>query len=152
MAAEPRVRRGGQCGETLLETLVAILVLSLVVGAAYTGLRVALRVSAQHKESAVAETLLRSAAERLQDPTSPYVPLAGCGDATYTGLPTRSGYGPIQLDVRFWDQPTDVDVDQLDVRFDDECPDEDPGLQSIELSVETPSGHLERLEILKRAS
>ena len=155
MAAEGTARRRAQRGETLIESLIAILVLSIVVGAAYAGLRTAIRVSAQHKESAVAETMLRTAAERLQDPTSAYVPRAGCaGAATYTGLPTRSGYGPIDVDVRFWNKPSSVTVPSLDVDFGaaGSCPATDPGLQAIELSITTPSGHVETLEIVKRAS
>ncbi len=155
MAAEPAPRRRTQRGETLIESLIAIVVLSVVAAAAYAGLRTAITVSAQHKETAVAETLLRTAAERLQDPTSAYVPLAGCaGAGTYTGLPTRAGYGPIAVEVRFWTPPSNVAVTSLPVEFQPAgtCPPSDPGLQAIELSVQTPQGHVERLEIVKRAS
>ncbi|UDY37313.1 type IV pilus modification PilV family protein [Dermatobacter hominis] len=148
-------RRRSQRGESLIESLIAIVVLSLVVGAAYAGLRTALRVSSQHKETAVAETMLRTAAERLQDPASAYVPRAGCGGVpTYGGLPTRPGYKPIEVTVRFWNKPSTVTVPSLDVDFAEagSCPATDPGLQAIVLSVETPSGHVERLEIVKRAS
>ncbi len=155
MAAEPAPRRRSEQGETLIESLIAIVVLSIVAAAAYAGLRTAITVSAQHKETAVAETLLRTAAERLQDPTSAYVPRAGCtGAATYTGLPTRAGYGPIDVKVRFWTPPSNVAVTSLPVQFASAgtCPAQDPGLQAIELSVRTPQGHVERLEIVKRAS
>ena len=151
-----RVRRAqcrGQVGETLLESLLAILILSLVAIAAYSGLRTAMTMSVRHKESAVAETMLRTAAERVQDPTSVYVPRAGCpGAGSYTGLPTRSGYGPIDVDVRFWTPPTDVAVPTLQTQFAGTCPASDPGLQAIDLSVTTPSGRTEHLEIVKRAS
>ena len=112
-------------------------------------------VSVRHRETAVAETMLRTAAERVQDPTSAYVPRAGCpGAGSYTGLPTRSGYGPIHVDVRFWTPPDSVAVPTLQTRFATAgtCPVSDPGLQAIELSITTPSGHTERLEIVKRAS
>lgn len=138
-----------------MESLVAILILTIVAIAAYAGLHTAIGLSASHKESAVAETLLRTAAERLQDPTSAYVPRAGCpGAGTYGGLPTRSGYAPIDVEVRFWTPPGSVAVPSLTTQFAPAgtCPGTDPGLQAIELSITTPSGDTERLEIVKRAS
>ena len=148
-------RRRGQQGETLIESLVAILILSIVTIAAYAGLQTALGLSAGHKESAVAETLLRTAAERLQDPASAYVPRAGCpGAGTYGGLPTRAGYDPIDVEVRFWTPPSSVAVPSLTTQFAaaGTCPGVDPGLQSIELSITTPSGATEHLQIVKRTS
>ncbi len=157
MAADRRPGRRGrsQLGETLLESLLAIMILSIVTIAAYAGLRTAMALSVRHKESAVAETLLRTAAERVQDPTSPYVPRAGCpGSGSYTGLPTRSGYGPIDVDVRFWNPPSNVAVPTVPTQFaaTGACPTTDPGLQALELSITTPSGHIEHLEIVKRES
>lgn len=151
-------RRGGrhrsQMGETLLESLLAVLILSVVAMAAYAGLRTAIGLSVRHKESAVAETLLRTAAERVQDPTSQYVPRAGCpGAGTYTNLPSRPNY-PMDVDVRFWAPPSDVAVPSLNTQFlaVGACPPTDPGLQSIALTITTPSGHTEHLEIVKRSS
>ncbi len=160
MAAEPRsataaLGRRGQRGETLIESLIAVTILTLVAIASYAGLRTAMTVSVQHKEAAVAETLLRTAAERIQDPTSPYVPRAGCpGAGAYAGLPTRPGYGPIDVEVRFWTPPADVAVPSLRTQFAaiGTCPAVDPGLQEIDLRVTTPSGRTEHLEIVKRAS
>lgn len=146
-------RNRGQLGETLLESLLAIVILSAVVISSYGALRVALRTSAQHKETAVAETMLRTAAERLQDPTEPYVPRAGCsGAGTYSGLPARSGYGTVGTSVRFWLPPGSVTNADIATQFAPlgDCPAVDPGLQSIELSVTTPSGHVQSLEIIKR--
>lgn len=148
-------RRRSQVGETLIETLLALVILSAVVISSYGALRVALRTSAQHKETAVAETMLRSAAERLQDPESAYVPRAGCGGAgTYGGLPSRTGYGTVAADVRFWLPPGSVSDADITTQFAPlgDCPAVDPGLQSIELRVTTPSGHVQTLEIIKRAT
>lgn len=150
-----RRRAGSQIGETLIESLLAILILSAVVIGSYGALRVALRTSAQHKETAVAETMLRTAAERLQDPAAAYVPRAGCPSRpTYTGLPSRSGYGTVGTKVRFWLPPASVSASDVTTNFAPlgDCPPTDPGLQSIELSVTTPSGHVQTLEIIKRAT
>jgi type II secretory pathway pseudopilin PulG len=75
-------RVAGQAGETLIESLLSITIVTAIAIAAFLGLRVAIRSSALHKESAVAETLLRTAAEQLQDPDSAYEPLAGCSGGT----------------------------------------------------------------------
>lgn len=146
----------GQRGETLIESLLAITILSMIVAASYGGLRVAIRASAQHVESATAETLLRTAAERLQNPDNAYIERAGCaGEATYTGLPTRTGYGPIGVAVEFWVPPKVSGSGEVSAKFaedesPDDCPKVDPGLQRITLTVSTPSGHTERLDLMKR--
>jgi type II secretory pathway pseudopilin PulG len=144
-----------QRGETLIEGLIAILLLSLVAAAAYAGLQTSIRSSAQHKESAVAETLLRTAAERLQDPGSSYINRAGCGGVgTYTGvpnlLPTEPGYA-LSATVRFW-VPTSAAAPQpIAAQFVD-CPANDPGLQQVRLTVVTPGGFTDQLDVLKRRS
>lgn len=138
-----------------MESLLALVILSAVAIASYAALRTALAASAQHKEVAVAETLLRSAAERLQDPTEPYVPRAGCaGAGTYSDLPTRDGYGTAVTDVRFWLPPGSVSDADVTTQFAAAgvCPSVDPGLQSIRLTVTTPSGHVQTLDIVKRAT
>jgi prepilin-type N-terminal cleavage/methylation domain-containing protein len=152
MAAEGAART--QRGETLIESLVAIVILTAVALASYAAFRTAITVSVQHKEVAVAETLLRTAAERLQDPTEAYVPRAGCaGAGTYGGLPSRPGY-VVVTQVRFWQPPSSVSDADVVTQFAPQgaCPTVDPGLQSIELQVLTPSGYVERLQILKRAT
>lgn len=146
----------GQRGETLIESLLAITILSIIVVASFAGLQVAIRASAQHMESATAETLLRTAAERLQDPDSAYIERAGCaGEPTYTGLPTRAGYDPIKVSVEFWVPPkpsgsTAVTAQFTEQRSAGDCPATDPGLQHIVLTLSTPSGHIERLDLMKR--
>ena len=159
MAPDTRAPRAkGQAGETLLESLIALAILALVAAAAYAGMTTSLRVSAQNRDAAVAEALLRSAAERLQDPATTYVPRAGCpGAGTYTDLPTRPGFGPVVASVRFWVPSAAAGDGAVPVTFAakgsaQDCPATDPGLQAIDLSVLAPSGKVHRLEITKRAS
>lgn len=147
----PRPRRG-QAGETLLESLISIMLLAIVGVAAFTGLQMALRASGLHHQMAVSETMLRSAAENLQNPDSEYIPLAGCqGHDTYEGLPTRQGYGPMTVQVVFRSSETleRIVTPQMFAIFANSCPSEDPGLQEIRLSVTTPSGYVQTLEVLK---
>ncbi|HTO00299.1 MAG TPA: type II secretion system protein [Microthrixaceae bacterium] len=157
-----------QKGETLMESLVAIMLLSIVAVSAFTGIQVALKASALHHEIAVSETLLRSAAEDLQNPTSPYIPLAGCpGHETYSGLPERARMSPMTVSVQFWTPgvktPDPYPMERAaagaetapaasGVQFTNSgtCPTKDSGLQKIKLSVVTRSGHIQTLNILKR--
>ncbi len=166
-AARRRVR--SQKGETLMESLIAITLLSIIALPVFTGIRVALKASAMHREIAVSETLLRSAAEDLQNPDLDYIPLAGCpGHDTYKGLPVRPQYSPVTARVQFWSpQTTPVTVGPEEMSLmkvaseapavaaftaPGACPAADPGLQKIRLSVVTPSGHLQILDILKRGT
>lgn len=145
-------RRRGQRGETLLESMLAIGILSVVVAATFGGLQVALGASAQQRESATASAMLRNAAEMLQDPDGEYIDLAGCGGrSTYSGLPEAEGFGAVTAQVAFLDPPkpgTPVKMTRSAARA--ECPAADPGLQRIELSVLTPSGRTETAQIVKR--
>lgn len=152
----PRAR--GQRGESLLESLIAIAVLSMIVAASYAGLQVAMRASVQQTESAVAGTMLRNAAEMLQDPDSDYIDRAGCkGAKQYGNLPEEPGYGTVAVDVRFIEPPSGGNEKALRVEAEPEvdparlqCPEVDPGLQEMDLSVTTPSGRIQTLQIVKR--
>ncbi|MCB0954070.1 MAG: hypothetical protein KDB13_15390, partial [Microthrixaceae bacterium] len=95
-AGRSRSSGRGQGGETLIESLLAIAILTSIVVAAYGGMQVSLRASASNDEGANAGTLLRSAAEILQDPSTDYIDLAGCrGQAGYTDLPGGTGLGEV---------------------------------------------------------
>jgi prepilin-type N-terminal cleavage/methylation domain-containing protein len=147
-----REHQRSQIGETLVESLVAIAILSVVAVAAYAGLRTSVSSSALHRESAEAETILRTAAERLQDPRTAYIDRAGCpGSTTYGNLPARPGY-VLTPTVGFWVPPA-VTVRDAFSNLSGPCPATpraDPGLQRIRLSVTTPSGYVETLDVLKR--
>lgn len=154
MAESCARRTGSQRGETLIESLISLMLLSVVAASALIGLQMAIRASAMHHQLAVAETLLRSAAEDLQNPDSPYIPLAGCQhNSTYEGLPDRPGYSPIQVEVRFWIPSTTPDDAATSTDFAPlgTCPPKDPGLQEIRLRLVTPAGHIQKLNITKRA-
>lgn len=155
-------RSRSQRGETLLESLIAMTILSIVTITVLAGVRTALKASVLHHEMSAAETLLRSSAEEIQNPDRPYVPLAGCpGHDTYADLPTRPRFSPVTTRVEFWDpsatptaaRPAAHDgVPAETIHFDSEgsCPSVDLGLQRITLQLTTPSGHLQTLTVMKR--
>ncbi len=153
MAPEPHgpTTLAGQRGETLLESLIAIVVLALVAIAAYTGLQTSVRSTERHESSAVSETLLRSAAEQLQHPDSTYVDCAVGDDyEALLSLPPEPGFGSVQVTVSFWVPPAGPLPAQVVTSFAAACPASDPGLQQLQLSVVTPSGATETLDVLKR--
>lgn len=150
-----RRSRLGQSGEALIESLVAIAILSTIVAATYGGMQVALSSSARTDHGATAGVLLRTAAETVQDLDFEYIELAGCGDnGTYPELATRKGFGSVSAAVGFWEPADDAKANQV-VRFSEPgnpktCPEEDPGLQLVQLSIETPEGTTETLQVTKR--
>lgn len=155
-------RSRSQRGETLVESLIAITILSIVTITVLTGVRTALKASVLHHEMSTAETLLRSSAEEIQNPDRPYVPLAGCPDHdTYVGLPTRPRFSPVTATVEFWDPSSTPmaaraavhdGVPAETIHFDSHgsCPSVDLGLQRITLQLTTPSGYLQTLTVMKR--
>lgn len=156
--ADRRGRSRGTSGETLVESLVAIAIVAIVGIAAYQGLQTIIRSSAQHRDSAVAETLLRNAAEKLQDPRSSYLALAGCGGRPTYAPAARAGYD-FHVDVQFWKAPTTTitaptpptttTVYRTEFRALNDCPAMDPGLQSVTLTVRSAGGFSEQLTFLK---
>lgn len=153
-------RPRGQRGESLIESLLAIVILSMIVAASYGGLQVAIRASEQQERSAVAGAMLRNAAELLADPDSDYIDRAGCkGAGNYGGLPSEPGYGTVETSVQFIEPPkggsenaaeAKADLPKKEVDEVESCPEVDPGLQQIELTVITPTGDLEQMQIIKR--
>lgn len=140
--------------------MLSIAILSIVAVASFTGLRSATTSNRSHHEFGVSETLLRTAAESIQDPDRAYVPRAGCpGAGTYdASLPSRAGYHVEVTDVRFWIPGGDAPVDELVTEFSapgttEDCPATaaaDPGLQLIEITVTASSGQVDRLTVVKR--
>jgi type II secretory pathway pseudopilin PulG len=152
-------RNRGQRGETLVESLMALLILLLVGIACFAGLQTTMGSTHRHRDSSVAETMLRSAAEQLQRPDSTYIALVGCaGHGDYT-LPTASGYDDIRVEAAFWDgAPPALGSPMLFTPAPNATPParpdcsgiDDHGLQRLRLSVTTPSGVVERLDVIKR--
>ena len=146
---------GEQRGDTLVEVLIAIVVLAVVGLAAFAGLQTAIRSSVDSRELGRAEAIVRSAAENLQNPETPYVDEAGCGAGNYSSLATLpAGYSLTVPDVQFWTSTATSPVGSgttVPTTFGG-CPPsgDDPGLQLVTLRVATPAGATAELDVLKR--
>lgn len=154
----PQRATRGQRGETLIESLLAIAILSAIVLASYAGLSVATTASSRHERSARAETLLRSAAEWIQNPDVAYVERAGCpGAGSYT-LPDlgdeQPGYSVTIDRIDFWTNPPPATQSPLPmaatVAFGSSCPGTDRGLQRIRLVATGPDAPAQSLTVVKR--
>ncbi len=109
--------------------------------------------------SARGETLLRSAAEQLQNPDLDYIERAGCAGTPEYALPdqsiTESGYTVTMRSVSFWTGAPSTPVTAMGTSFDETCPasdDADLGLQQIVLEVTHPDGGTDELAVVKRRS
>jgi type II secretory pathway pseudopilin PulG len=69
-------RAAGDAGTTLLEVLMAIVLVSVAGLAVLTGLATSIRASDAHKKQVQVQLALVSAAERVKDPAVPRVPCA----------------------------------------------------------------------------
>lgn len=150
-------RARGSRGETLLELLVAVSIMSTVVVAGLSGLTTSMKVSIDQRMSARGETLLRSAAEQLQNPDLAYIPQAGCpGLANYT-VPalstTEAGYTVSIRSVAYWTGASNNPSAAVGTAFSTTCPltaAADKGMQKIVIEVTGPLDHTDGLTVVKR--
>lgn len=155
--AHPAGPRTDQRGESLVESLLTLAILAVVIPVGLLGVWVVLGAGTEHDGSARAEAVVRTAAESLQNPDTPYVVRAGC--------PGRPGYtvpdpAPEQPDltvavtaVEFWSNRPPATTSPLppaaDVEFASGCPAEDPGLQRLTVTATGPTGS-HTLTVVKR--
>jgi Tfp pilus assembly protein PilV len=143
-----RVRRRGERGETLVELLVTIVILGSAIIALVAGVATAIASSDSHRQEATAEGVIRSFAERVQDPTDvPYVScaLVSTYPASPPGFTLPAGWPSASI--------TAISYLQADATFGPTCPSPDLGAQQLTLQVTSPHsvhGTTETLVIVKR--
>jgi Tfp pilus assembly protein PilV len=121
-------------GESLIEVLVSIVILGVCVVAIGSGVALSVKMSAIHRNQAVAAAFLHNYAETVQ---SGY---AGCTSSTTpnyaSGLatPTTGGTWTVsQTSIKYWDSSALV--------FSASCPAAgDPGLQQVTLNLANANG------------
>lgn len=138
-----RLRRWDDQGETLLELVIAILILGICVVAIGTGIVLSIQISDIHRKQAVAQEFLHNYAETVQGST--YQACSG-GSVNYAnGLPTPPNGGPwtvSQKSVLFWDGAS----------FSPSCPASgDKGLEQVTLRLVSNDGSVdETLDVIVR--
>jgi len=122
------VRRQGQYGLSLIETIVAIALLGVIVVAVLAAFSAASITAARHQEQATLDLLARSDAEYIKSQAY---------DVAYANL-SATGYA-FAATVLYYDPGTNT--------FAVGNPDQ--GLEQIQLTVTGPSGSQEKLYFLK---
>jgi Tfp pilus assembly protein PilV len=131
-------RRRDERGETLLELLVAITLLSVCALAIGGGIALTVRVSGLHRAQSTAGAYMHNYAEAVQAAASSS--WSACA-STYSvsGFSTPTGYNASVVDVKYWNGST----------FQSTCPVTDAGLQQVTVQV-TGDGAREQLVVMVR--
>jgi type II secretory pathway pseudopilin PulG len=129
--------RAGQRGETLVEILVTVSIMSIAFVGILAGIGVTFMATDSHRQDATAEAVLRSYAERMQDPTG--MAYVNCATTATYGIPagfsvpaTPTGWTAVVTNELNWQGDTPP-------TFATTCT-TDKGLQQLTLRVQSPVG------------
>lgn len=137
-ARRPRRHRGEE-GETLVEVLVAVVLMGVAFVTVLGGIGTAIISSVTQAKVTTADSVIRSAAEQVVD--DPYVSCA----RDYRTPTTPAGY-TVSVKVEYWDGVG---------AFGEPCPTADTGVQKVTLTVRQTGVRPVRdatLEVVKRES
>ncbi|MFF4323358.1 prepilin-type N-terminal cleavage/methylation domain-containing protein [Streptomyces sp. NPDC001568] len=137
-ARRPRRPRGEE-GETLVEVLVAVVLMGVAFVAIFGGMGTAIISSVTQQKVTGADSVIRSAAEKVVG--APYV---SCARGYETPTPP-AGY-TVTVTIEYWDGVG---------AFGPTCPTADTGVQKVTLTVHSTGPHSVRdatLEVVKRES
>jgi Tfp pilus assembly protein PilV len=126
----------GQRGETLLELLVSVSIMSIAFVGIIAGIGTTFIASDSHRQDATAEGVLRSYAERMGDATD--VAYVDC--ATAASYPSPTGFA---LPAAGWTASLATPLYSTGgstPTFTTTCPSPDKGLQQLTLTVKSPIG------------
>ncbi|WP_405755013.1 type II secretion system GspH family protein [Streptomyces sp. NBC_01411] len=132
-------RRRGEEGETLVEVLIAVVLMGVAFVAILGGMGTAIISSVTQHKVTSADSVIRSAAEKVV--SDPYM---SCARSYETPAPP-SGY-TVTVTIEYWDGVGS---------FGRPCPTADTGVQKVSLTVHSTGPHPvrdARLEVVKRES
>ena len=137
-------------GETLLELVVAIMILGVFVVAVGSGVAVSAKVSGIHQQQSTAGTFLHNYAESIQGTynacTGAATP-ASVQTAYLSGLAVPAGFTAPTAAVKFWRATPGTFVSAGAT-----CPAADPGLQQVTFTLNTSDGLVtESLSVIVRS-
>ncbi|MEU2451131.1 type II secretion system protein [Streptomyces sp. NPDC012765] len=134
-----RTRRRGEEGETLIEVLVAVVLMGVAFVAVLGGIGTAIISSVTQQKVTTADSVIRSAAEKVV--SEPY---RSCASGYGTPAPP-AGY-TVTVTIEYWDGVG---------AFGPSCPTADTGVQKVTLTVHSTGPRPvkdARLEVVKRES
>ncbi|MFD4372357.1 type II secretion system protein [Streptomyces sp. NPDC058486] len=132
-------RRRGEEGETLVEALVAVVLVGIAFMAILGGIGTTIVSSVTQQTVTTSASVVRSTAEKIV--STPYVPCA----ASYETPPPPAGY-TVTVEIEYWDGVG---------AFGRSCPTADTGVQKVTLTVRSTGPRSVRdatLEVVKRES
>jgi len=139
-------------GETLLELVIAIIILGVLVVAIGSGVVVSVKVSGIHRSQSTADAFLHNYAESIQ---SSYKACGSAAAPTYSalasgyvsGLATPTGFNAPTASVKFWQANPGTFVSSGGA-----CPASDPGLQQVTFALTSTDGLVsESLNVVVRS-
>jgi len=146
----PRVALSDERGETLLELVIAILILGVCVVGIGSGIALSVKVSGIHRDQSTAGAFLHNYAEALQG-TSAYAACTSSSTPNYVSnlaLAPPSGFQTPTATVNYWNSSTSAFGTSIN------CPAAgDPGLQKVTLTLTSSDGFVtESLVVVIRDS
>ena len=90
-----------EAGESLVELLVAVVILGIAITALITGIGVGITSSSLHRHQADGNTALLAASESIK--ANAHVTCAGTSDYSPTIVPPPTGWTPTVQSVAYWD-------------------------------------------------
>jgi Tfp pilus assembly protein PilV len=120
-------RRAAESGATLIEVLVAVVIMGLAFVIIVGGIGIAIIGSETQKERAATDVALRTAAETID-----YAPCPADAAAYAAQLPTITDFTLAVTRVSYWNRTANT--------FEETCPTPDAGLHLIELRATPTSG------------
>jgi prepilin-type N-terminal cleavage/methylation domain-containing protein len=137
-----RSARDPEAGFSLPEVMITIVIVGVAFAAILGGMMTSITVSDLHRKEATADTLLRSAAEAVQDRQVSYVPCAG-SSAYGSALPA----GVSLTAVAYGGWTTEPTPPSPAKSFSSSCGSNDAGVQLITVSASSTG---ETLQFVKR--
>ena len=145
----PRVQRfQGESGDTLVEVLMAVVIMGIAFVGLLAGLGTAIRLSATHRGQSSADVVLVSAAESVKSQT--YVPCPGLTTSSYNptlGVTLPSGWSASNVtitSVKGWNgsafgtfPATDLDLQLITIRAT--SPDNQASVETVDVVKRDPS-------------
>ena len=146
-----RGTRGSEAGTTLIELIVAVVIMGFAMLAIMGGIGTSIIFSSIQRQDAKSRLVLTTAAEKILAEATPYLYKPCATTSDYAPLPAAPpGYTLTVSKVAFWTPSTNRYV-----ATHPSCPAKDGGLQLIKLQVTSSSGGSrapkdEFLEVVKR--
>jgi prepilin-type N-terminal cleavage/methylation domain-containing protein len=139
-------------GFSLVEIMIAVAIVGITFAAILGGLLSSITVSAFQRKEAIADSIVRSAAELVKaSGQTPYKNCAKPGEYSLKDLSVPSDFTVTITDVAYWSWDGQPVPGNYSVGFTSSCPTPDNGIQRITISATSSDGQAtETVQVIKR--